>query len=402
MRDLLQGVEMEKIDTYSFKLILINPYFPFLNNLDFGILPKHIWNDIGPNNFTLAQTNLKPIGSGPFKFKNLNKNTQGNIYLIELESNKNYYTQKPYLDKITFKFFETEEEIIRAYQSKSILGLNFISAQNKDKIQDSLKIYNLKIPRYFAVFFNQIKSKPLMDKNVRKALSLATNKQQIIDQIFNWLATEVDIPLDEYYNAEQEFNLEKAINILETNQWYLNENGIRQKKEDLLEFSLVTTKWPELEKTAQILKKQWEEIGVRLNLIIETPLEVQRSYLRPREYDAILFGQALGFKPDLFAFWHSSRAVDPGRNLSLYSNSKIDQLLIDIRSSFDEQEQVKKYGDLLKTMDQDLPAIFLFNSYYLYGVNEKIKGIDLDQIQAPYERFNKVEEWYVETITIRK
>lgn len=402
LRPSFQGVEIEKINDLSFKIILKNPYSPFLHSLYFGILPQHIWQNIDPKNFPLAQANLKPVGTGPFKFKNLEKDKQGNIYLIELENNKNYFEKKPYLDKITLKFFDSEEALIQAYQLKTILGLSYISAQNKDKIQDNLEIYSLEIPRYFAVFFNQAKSKILALEKIRQALSLAVNKQEIIEQVFKNKSLISYAPLSEYSDIEQNFDLEKAISILTDDSWILNENGIRQKKDDLLQFSLVTTDWPELVQTAEILKDQWLLIGVDVEVIVDAPMNIQTNYLRPREYDSLLFGEAVGLEPDLFAFWHSSQKKDPGLNLALYDNARADKLLVDLRGNLEHNIKASKYKELQKILIQDNPAIFLFNPYYLYGVNRKVQGIKLGKIQGPQERFNNIHEWYMKTKTVRE
>tara|TARA_Y100000310_G_scaffold207456_1_gene207989 strand:- start:4399 stop:5712 length:1314 start_codon:yes stop_codon:yes gene_type:complete len=402
LRSSFQGVAIEKINNLSFKFILKNPYAPFLHSLTFGILPKHIWQNVEPENFPLAEANLKPIGTGPFKFKNLEKDKQGNIYLIELEQNKNYFQKKPYLEKITLKFFDSEENLIQAYQLKTILGLGYISAQNKDKIQNNLEIYKLEIPRYFSVFFNQNRSKILASQKIRQALNLAVNKQEIIQQVFKNQAKTMHVPLPEYYKFSQEFDREKAINILINDSWISNDQGIRQKKDDLLEFSLVTTDWPELVQTAEVLKNQWEQIGVKVEVIIDTPMNVQTDYLRPREYDALLFGEALGFEPDLFAFWHSSQKKDPGLNLALYDNIKADKLLVDLRGNLENNIKEDKYKELQKLLIQDNPAIFLFNPYYLYGVNRKVQGIELEKIQGPQERFNNIHKWYIKTKTVRE
>ena len=90
------GVRTERIDDYTIQFILKNNYAPFLNNLTFGILPKHLWSLIKTSNFPLAEYNFRPVGSGPYMFKQLTKDREGKIISIELEANNDYYNQKPY------------------------------------------------------------------------------------------------------------------------------------------------------------------------------------------------------------------------------------------------------------------------------------------------------------------
>ena len=61
---------------------LEKPSSPFLSTLTFGILPKHIWEDINYIEFPLSEFNLKPIGSGPYKFKSISKSKQGRYKII--------------------------------------------------------------------------------------------------------------------------------------------------------------------------------------------------------------------------------------------------------------------------------------------------------------------------------
>ncbi len=71
----------------------------------------------------LAELNLKPIGSGPYKLKSLVKNNTGTIRSYTLERNEHYYGQAPYLDKIIFKFFPSSEEMVAAINNGHVNGL---------------------------------------------------------------------------------------------------------------------------------------------------------------------------------------------------------------------------------------------------------------------------------------
>ena len=405
-----RGVRVEKIDNYTVKFILKNAYSPFLNNLTFGILPKHLWEFIGANNFLLAQYNFKPVGSGPFKFKSFVKNGQGKIELVKLEANENYYFKKPYLKSITFKFYPSEEDALAAFNRKEAMGVNYLSPKNLGKIADlsSANIYRLNIPRYFAVFFNQTKSKALSDKTVRLALSYVVNKKELIDQVLSGEGEAVETPIPRSllgYNPHTkiyDFAPEHAGNILEAAGWVKNEEGIREKDGVKLEFTLTTTDWPELAETAKILKEQWEKIGAKVELKILPTGEIQQDYIRPREYEALLFGEVLNYDPDPFAFWHSSQKKDPGLNLALYDNSKVDALLEEARKTIDQNVRAEKYQKFQELLIDDVPAIFLYSPHYLYVHNQSVKGAELDNIVIPANRFSEIENWFVKTKRVWK
>lgn len=417
-----QGIEIEKIDDYTVRFRLKNTYAPFLHNLTVGIIPKHRWAGISSQDFPLAEYNLKPIGCGPYQFEEFSKDKSGKIQSIELARYDNYHLAKtsneeknPFIEKIIFRFYKTQEELIEGYNSGAVDAISNISIDKISEVKENYNLYQIRLPIYYAVFFNQTESKALADKNVRIAFSHATDKKEILEKVLNNMGVGVDSPfLPSWLGFSQDietyqFDIEKAKQILEENGWQdKDEDGIREKKinndkeETKLEITLVTTNWPDLSKTVQIVREQWEKIGARINLEIVEPDIIQQEYIRPREYQSLFFGEILGADPDPFAFWHSSQRKDPGLNLSLYQNKEADKLLEDARQTLDEQSRKEKYAEFQKILSKEVPAVFFYSPSYLYLVNEKVKGIGIEKLAIPSQRLSQTENWYIKTKRIRK
>jgi len=407
------GVRAEKIDDYTIQFILKNSYSPFLNNLTFGILPKHLWSLIGTSNFLRAEYNFRPVGSGPYKFKQLTKDKEGKINSFELIVNENYYGQKPYIEKIMYKFFPEEKELISAFNRKEINGMNYLSPANKEKIINITKanIYRLKIPRYFAIFFNQTKNKALSDENVRIALNYAIDKNKLIEDILFGEGTPSDGPIPAQllgHNPDTKiynFDQEQAKNILEDAGWIDSDaDGIREKEEVKIEFTLIIPKQKELEELGILIQQMWKEIGVKVE-IKEVPTEENQlsdNYIKPREYEAILVAQILNYDPDPFAFWHSSQKRETGLNLSLYDNPEVDKILEEARQEINAEARAEKYKKFQELLIEDNPAIFLYSPNYLYVHDKSISGANLDNIVIPSDRFNEIENWYMKTKRVWK
>ena len=98
-------VKVEKISEYQITLSLKNAYPGFLETLCFKILPSHIWKNISAQNFPLSPYNFKPIGSGPFQFKDFSQDKSGKITSIILEKFPDYYNNLPYLKQISSLIF---------------------------------------------------------------------------------------------------------------------------------------------------------------------------------------------------------------------------------------------------------------------------------------------------------
>ena len=406
------GVETEKIDDYTIRFKLKNAYAPFLANTTVGIIAKHVWEKISPDSFSFVPENLEPVGTGPYKFKKAEKDKDGFISHIELAAFGDYGSdRRPFIEKINLNFYPNEESAIKAYNRGKINNLNLFSIQSKTllKGQTRSNIYKLNLPRYFAVFFNQTKSKPLSDKTVRTALNYATNKKQIIDEVLDGEGKQVDSPIPDgvKYHSDDikiyDFAQEHANNILEAAGWKdIDNDGIREKDGEKLEIELITTELKELQQVANLLSEQWVKIGAKTNV---KPMEIgviQQEYIRPREYQALLFGEVLGLDPDPYSFWHSSQKKDPGLNLALYNNKKIDDLLSTARQILEPNLRAAKYKEFQQLIIDDAPVVFLYSSYNLYLAAKKIKGITVENIVLPSKRFADIEDWYIKTQRVKK
>lgn len=244
-------VDVEKISNQSVRFILRTPYSSFLENLTFKIIPRHIWENIAPENFTLSPYNLQPVGSGLYKFSDITQ-TSGFIKSIDLESNRKYYRQVSNIKNISLQFFENKESLIKAINEKKVDGFaltaledDIVLAQKEIKqgwlASREFSVYTFYMPRYFAVFFNNQKSSIFTDGNIRKAITYATNKEELVETVNNETknnSTAVNSPiLPDFFGYQQpgnvyEFNIDKANELLDKTGFKDNGSGQREKPLD--------------------------------------------------------------------------------------------------------------------------------------------------------------------------
>lgn len=169
-----------------------------------------------------------------------------------------------------------------------------------------------------------------------------------------------------------------------------------------LSFSLITVDQPRMIAVAETLKEQWKEVGVEL--IVESyPLfQLEQDFIKPRKYDALLFGEVLGAIPDPFPFWHSSQKNDPGLNLSVYEDSKADKYLEENRKASDEETRIKQLNLFQNKLIEGVPAVFLYSPDFVYATSNNLKGIEINKITDPSKRFIGIEDWYIKTKRIWK
>lgn len=410
LRQGLQGVDVNMQDNYTIIFTLKTPYVGFLENLTVGIMPKHIWEDISPEKFTLAEYNLHPIGSGPYMISNFQKDANGNILTYSLVAFKNYYEGTPYISKVTFNFYQDNDTLIAAYNKKEIMGMSSIPPENIKDIKNikSTNMHELVIPRYFSVFFNQTKNVALATDPVRSALNISVDRTALVNNLLHGQGVALTSPIfpgmPGYEDqSPSKVDIEGANKILDDAGWAKDQaTGLRKKGNDSLSFELDTTDWPELVQTANMLKSQWAKIGAQVNVKIVSVSDLQQNYIRGRNYDALLFGQAISFNPDLYSFWHSSQKHDPGLNLSLFDNNNADNILEDERTETNPQKRADEFKQFQDILAQEVPAVFLYGRYYLYPTSTTVQGIDALNINNPQERFVDVNKWYVKTSRVFK
>ncbi len=406
-----RGVAVTKIDDHAVEFKLKEPYAPFIYQLTIGIAPEHIWSGVDPKTMVLAEQNLKPIGTGPFKFKKIRKRSLGEITAIELERYDGYHDRRPYLDGITFTFYQNNEEMLRELSGKKIDGVSFLPPDFVKKAQRIPKtnIVSMNMPQYFAVFFNQGKNEVLADKSVRTALNISVDRERLIREAMAGQAIRVDAPIAPGFigyldNANPaEYAPDKTRQNLDEAGWKDEDgDGIREKGGKKLAFKLTTTDAPEYAKTAELLAEMWKDIGAAVELESHSVGTVQTEIIKPRNYDAFLYGEVVGADPDPYEFWHSTKTRDPGINLALYKDDESDKLLAEARQITDTEERSEKYKRFQERLIESVPAVFLYNPYYNFALRSYVGGERLEAVALPSQRFNTISTWYIKTKSIWK
>lgn len=411
------GVIVEKVDDRTVSFILKQAYAPFIYNLTIGILPKHIWKNVSDDEFSFSQFNTLPIGSGPYKIERVERNSGGipNFYrLVPFES---VSKREPFIKDLAFRFYPSETALIEAYNGHGVESLSGISPEKMLELRtNGSRVISSPLPRVFAVFFNQNQSKVLLNKEVRQALDLSSPKEEIVEKVLGGHATAIDGPLPagiypwaavRKNGSSLEDRTTLAKELLAKAGWQTNEKtGVLEKKSKTstmtLSFSISTGDAPELREVATELAAAWKKLGAEVNVLVFETGDLNQNVIRPRNFDALLFGEVIGRDQDLYPFWHSSQRTDPGLNIALYANSQADKFLEDARSTNDLKVVEENYKAFAEELQADLPAIFLYTPSFLYVVPKKVEAIDLGSLTVSQDRFLGIRDWYIETDKVWK
>ncbi|HEY0221077.1 MAG TPA: ABC transporter substrate-binding protein [Candidatus Paceibacterota bacterium] len=407
-----EGIKVHKVDEKTLVFVLRQQYSPFINNLTLGILPKHIWKNASIEEIPFSQFNTKPIGAGPYKLEDISYAGSGLPNEYRFKSYAKYSLGKAYITNLVIKSFSNEGDLIKAYKSGDIESMHSISPKQLPELEINKEDIILSpLPRIFGVFFNQNIAPVFVNKEVRVALDMATDKKAIIDSILGGYGKEIDgpIPTTSIESAplkSEEERIKDAEEHLTKNGWEKNSDGIFQKKgksgSTLLSFSISTGDAPELKETAILLQKQWQKLGALVEVKIFEIGDLNQNIIKTRKYDSLLFGEIIGRDSDLYPFWHSAARISPGLNIAMYTNIKADRILENIRKTTSVSEQKKLLNDLNQEIKNDTPAVFTYSPYFVYIVPDKVHNARIGALTYPGERFNDISTWYIETNNVWK
>jgi len=431
------GVTVSKIDDYTVSFTLSQSYISFMDNTTIGILPSSLWKDVDANKFNLSPLNTKAIGSGPYKIKAVLKNSDEISGEYKLERFNNFSLGKPRIKYLNIISYANEKDLVKALLDHSIDQAGGISPENTGIIEkENYSIRTSTLPRIFGIFFNSNNNKIFADAAVIKAFNLATDKQDIVDQVLGGYGSIVYNPIPEKIikddgpkTAYSNTVIDEANLILEKAGWIKGSDGIRTKGGPTtktvtkkvngknvtqtvnvkattplvrLSFSLTTGDTPGLRKTTLLIKEQLAKLGAEVDIskVYETgPLN---QLIRARSYEALFFGQIINHESDLYSFWHSSQRIDPGLNIAIYTNKKVDNLLESIQKTLDSSARISKYEELLDEFNNNVPAILIYSPKYLYSTSPYLNNVSLDYITIPSDRFLSIYTWSIDTDKVWK
>ena len=403
-------IKVEKIDDFTVKFTLPEANSDFLHSLTLGILPKHIWENITPEQFQLSEYNQKPIGAGPFEFVDLDIDAQKDlISTYVLRANENYYRGEPFITKFIAHFYPTRADAVSAYKDGEVLGVVVDKKEYVEALKDLAQKQSISLPHYFAVFLNQTKSVPLAFDEVREALSMAIDRDALVGEVFGGDAQTRYSPFAEgvegFDSGEQQHGLDinGAKELLEKRGWKVGDDGIRYKGDDKLAFSLdISSSQKEMKQVAELLQKQWKEIGVDMQIKEHDKADLETNIIKPRDFDALLYAHQMRFEPNLLPLWHGKEKEDPGLNYAMFDDKQMNEALEQSLKTNNHEERLKLYKTQQERLKNENPAIFLFAPGLSFMHSDGVKNIRANKVNVSADRYTDVHLWYVKQKRVKK
>lgn len=365
-----QVKSVKALDDYTIEVIYSQAYFKALETWMVGILPYHILKD--EENIMTSSFNKNPIGTGSYKLKEF-KTAQD----IELIANENYFEGKPKIDKILYKFLPDPNTSFLYLKQKNLdiggLSPMQIDRQIDDTFKKNYTIIQKPSFAYTYLGFN-LKDEKFKDIRIRQALSLAIDRQELVDILFfgyGQICNGPFLPNSFAFND----NVKTITQNIEKAKALLKEAGYDENNP--FTFELVTNTGNDIRiNTAQILQYQLQKAGVIMKIRVMEWQAFLNTVVHPRNFETVLLGWALALMPDAYPLWHSSSDKLGGFNLVSYKNEKVDKLIEKGSETIDKNELGKIYKELFQIISDDLPYLFLYIPDAITVINKDIKNIE--------------------------
>lgn len=411
-RSSIQGwgpIEVSKIDenTVHFKLPAVLAAFPHAIAA-VPILPEHLLKDVKPSELRENSFSTKPTGSGPFEISLVQDiNIKDSRRSVLLEKNTKYYKGSPRLDRYQLSTYPDTESLFKALKSGEVTAAAGLDSSQMNQLSDSK--YSLEAQPLNGGVYALFNMKKMTDRNVRKALQLATNTAKLRQNLAIDVPA-IDGPLTEKQLGTNNlradsYDAAKASELLNQSGWVLKD-GKRYKNGSELIINVATVKG-ENEKAINSLASQWAEIGVTVNASIYDPADSTQRFvqdiLQPRNYDMLIYQLSIGGDPDVYAYWDSTQALSSGYNFSNYSSANADAALASARSRIEPALRQAKYQAFTRQWLADVPAIGLYQSVMYYAHSKSVTAFDSSNVIVSTEnRFADVLYWTASTESVYK
>ena len=380
------SIEVAALDDHTVEFTLKTPMDPAiiyaLVNRDFFIMPKHLLDSISDADLVNDAFWQKPIGSGPCIFDSMESGVS-----IEFKANKDYYLGAPDFDRLVFKKVQSSN-LLSGLMSGDIdvlSGNSQIPLADWETAKNTQGIVTKSVPTFAYQYMAMNTARDYLTEDVRHAISLAINRQVIVDQLLQGEARIAIGPLAEdhpYFDEKLlpiEYDPEKAKSMLEAAGWDSN----RELQ------VLVSTGNEVREKSAILIQQDLQKIGIKTKIqTLDFPTLLTNA--RNGDYDLCFIGSAGSVDPS-----ESVPNVTAGymNNFAQLSDPTLGQIGESGAKEITFETRKKVYDQYQEELFKQMPMAFLYHTNDLFAYNEKLENVREGAID--YNINKNVWEWKV-------
>ena len=387
---------VEKLDDYTVKFTLKRPILNALAKFSFKVIPKH-----GPSNplyLTREDPFVRnPIGTGPYILKNITAERE-----IVLIASENYFKGRPHVDKLVAKPFADQNIMTQALMFNAIDMIVLVNPRDIPEIQGDkrfiLQPYNA---LSYSFFGYNVRNPLLADKRVRKALTHAVNRQEMLDSFFNGQGTIISGPFAPgswAYNLDVQpvpFDPEKAKALLQEAGFSRGADGFMQKDGKRLAVSLKVPIEKESEAVKRVVlafKNYLKNVGMDIKVEFKEWQAWKEDVFFEHDFDIIFAIWVFDDSADISSLFHSGEIGAWKNNFGGYSNPEVDGLINESKLTLDHEKRRTINRKLHAILAEENPYTFLWTLTNYAAHHKKVRRVAIH----PYKFFSYADDWFIE------
>ena len=399
---LWRSVTVERVDDFTVRFTLTEPFPSFVYYTTIGLLPAHLLSDVPAADLpSTAFSTSQPIGTGLFTVDSVSPER------VVLVANPTYWGGKPFLERVEFWSFGDEDALLASYERGEIDAFRPSRSRSMSELAPlaGLQLFSSEQAGYGAIFLNlKREAAPFFQiLEVRQAMLYSLDRQALIDTVLGGQGLVADSPLPPMLWAhdpavrQYTYDPERAAGLLDASGW-LDSDGdrIRDRGGTPFRFELLTGPGLTMARMAAEIARQWRAMGLDAT-VRQVSADELPALVRSRDFDAILTEVTLSGDPDPYPLWHSTQASQSGQNISGFANEQADLAMEEARTTADPERQAAAYSTFQQIFAEQVPALLLYYPIYTYAVDSQVHGVQLSPVLRSSDRFRTIADWYKET-----
>lgn len=373
-------------EAYPYQLMDIN---------DVSILPRHVFGKIPFEQWQGYGTWEKEarVSGGPWVLDKYVPNQE-----ITFLPNPRYWDAgKPYLSRVVFRVQGNMETNLNALLSGDVDYMQSVSPKDAQRVLDDgdVLLYSY-VNRTISWIGWNCGRAPFDDAQVRRALSMAIDRENIVEAVLygyakpagaliisSMWATNTKI-------APREYDPDAAEKLLDAAGWTRSGDGVRSKGGKPLRFALVTNAGNDVrKKICEFVQSSLKDIGVEVDLRLQDFNQMSQQ-LKKHDFDAYVGGMSVATKVDNKPIFHS-KGAEGGFNYPGYKNARVDAIIDQARVMADFQAAKPLWDEMQQIMDAEQPFSALYEPKGLVGLSKRFRNV---RVTAPRPTYN-LHEWWV-------
>lgn len=360
------SIEVIADDTYTVTFNLKSSMFAdtFLQDIDtVFIIPKHIFEGKTAEEINAPDLWAKPVGSGPFIY-----DSEINGERMEFVKNPNYHLGAPKIDRLVLRVTDATSMLAGLINGElDMIGYGSIAIDDWELAneQENLVVESIPTTSYTTLIFNT--QKDYMTQEVRQALSMAINRQVLVDALLQGQGEAIVTPfcsVSPYYNENVEvwYNPEQAKTMLEAANFPFGQT---------LKF-YISSGSSQTERTAALIVQDLEKVGVKVQ-IEQVDFATLMNNMREGMHDIGIIGSGGTLDPS-----ESREMIHPDSSVNFcqLTDTELTDIIDEGNAKLTFEERKPYFDEYQVKMRERTPMAYLYTKNSLTAYNKRLTGID--------------------------